>query len=49
MNVYLFEHTARFDEVLLEKLVDCHIQSYKIETSPLLENSLFIVEHNTIK
>lgn len=49
MNVYLFEHTARFDEVLLEKLVDCHIQSYKIETSPLLENSLFIVEPNTIQ
>jgi hypothetical protein len=49
MNVYLFEHADWFDAVLLEKLVDCHIQTYKIETDPLLENSLFIVEPNIIQ
>ena len=49
MNVYLFEHNNRLDVTLLEEMLDCHIQTYKIESGPLLENSVFIVEPNSIQ
>jgi hypothetical protein len=48
MNVYLFEHNNRLDVTLLEEMLDCHIQTYKIESGPLLENSVFIVEPDYI-
>ena len=44
MNVYFFEEAGHLDYVLLEKMIDCHIQPHKIESDPLLENSVFVVE-----
>jgi hypothetical protein len=46
MNVYLLELCHWLDPELMEKLLDCPIQTYKIESDPLLENSLFIIEPN---
>lgn len=48
MNVYLLEHCRWLDAIIMQNILDCYIETYKIESDPLLENSLFIVEPDFI-
>ena len=48
MNVYLADYGGWVDAVLLGKILDCNIQTYKLESDTLLENSLFIIEQDYI-